>query len=79
MSPPRKFNMSKSIEKNWKVKIPIFGTIFFLLQEEVIILKNDFMHKLLTYIAIVIRHKMNYQLLIVSLPKTGARIFFLNN
>ena len=74
----RKFNISKPIEKDWKVKMPIFGKIFFLLlQEKVIILKNDIMDKLLTYIPIVIRHKMNHKVLVVSLPKTGAGICFL--
>lgn len=78
MRPIRKFNISKSIGNNWKVKIPIFGKIFFLLQEEIIILKNDLLYKLLTYISVAIRHKMNHQLLIVSLPKTDRyKIYFL--
>lgn len=54
----------------------IWKDFFLLLQEKVIILKNDIMDKLLTYIPIVISHKMNHKVLVVSLPKTGAGIFF---
>lgn len=55
----------------------IWKDFFLLLHEKVIILKNDIMDKLLTYIPIVIRHKMNHKVLVVSLPKTSAGIFFL--
>lgn len=37
------------------------------------------MYKLVTYIPIVIRHKMNQRVLMVSLPKTGTGIFLFNH
>lgn len=61
--------LRKSLESNH-----IWEDFFFFLPQEVVNHIEEY--KLLTYLLIVFRHKMNHKILTISFPKAGAIVFF---